>query len=100
MVEDTPKVYKLQEIGDGFTAVYDVEDTYVEAGQVDEEDKHYLMPMPLSVSLPWITPPPKKQATIFEKFTARLASFLVKKEEKVNIVVLDMETDVGVIVVA
>ena len=81
------------EIGDGFTAVYNVEDTYVEAGQADEEDKHYLMRFPLSFKLPQTAPTPKKQATLFEKITARLVSILVKKEEPINIVIIDMETD-------
>ena len=101
MVEETQKVYKLQdEIGDGFTAIYNVNDTYVEAGEADEEDKYYLMTFPMNSSLPQTAPAPKKQATLFEKIAARLATILAKKEEKVNVVLVDVDEDECVIVVA
>ncbi len=89
-MEETPKVYKLQdEIGDGFTAIYNVNDTYVDVGGADEEDKYYLMELPWSESPSQTPPPQKKQATLFEKIVA----LLVKKEVSVNIVIVDMETD-------
>ena len=87
-MEDTQKDYKLQEFC-GFTAVYDVNEEYITKLRPDEDDEDTHILLPTCWSLPQTTPPPKKQATLFEKIVA----LFVKKEVPVNIVIVDMETD-------
>ncbi len=92
MVEETQKVYKLQEFC-GFTAVYDVNEEFITKLRPDEDDEDTHILLPTCRVAWWDNPPPKKPATLFEKIASRLAALLVKKEVPVNIVIIDMETD-------
>ncbi len=91
MVEETRKLYKLQDnIAGDFTAVYNVEECYIDFGGPDDEDSLYLMNLPLSFSLTPTTPASEKKATIFQKIkSCILQRFLTKKEENVDIILVD-----------